>query len=248
MPWNAPSESSERRRIEPKTTLPNHGCFSGARKGEFLISSDITQNQTLQIRFSTYPFIRGGCARFLEIVRRWNAVNNPTTIIDNRILVIPTQPLHVSSRRKIMPKPVSRLQDMHPQTENAKIPHKTILFIGPRREKRAFAPKAETGFRVALWLLTVFVFACGTSRQSQNSAVSADCSNVTCAAGEVCSLGVCHVGCSGGGWTMCSGQCMDTSVDDTNCGSLRHAMSERRGCTESQCQSAASRAQATPDR
>ena len=56
-----------------------------------------------------------------------------------------------------------------------------------------------------------------------------------CAAGEICSVGTCHVGCAGGGWKICGGACVDTSHEQNHCGACEVVCLADQTCTEGAC-------------
>ena len=65
-----------------------------------------------------------------------------------------------------------------------------------------------------------------------------ECGHI-CSAGETCTLGTCHVGCAGGGWTLCDEECVDTSWDANHCGACGVACAVDQACAEGACVSAA---------
>ncbi len=89
--------------------------------------------------------------------------------------------------------------------------------------------------RAALWLVTVFILSCGSTSKSQKAVIDAACEHITCIAGQVCNLGVCHVGCNGGGWTMCGDRCADTSADEEHCGTCATQCSTDQVCSAGTC-------------
>src|SRR5262245_27653151 len=59
------------------------------------------------------------------------------------------------------------------------------------------------------------------------------CGNA-CAAGEVCSVGLCAVVCSGGS-TQCDDRCVDIASDPENCGACGKACAPAELCSAAQC-------------